>query len=117
MSGEKFNNVGQMLEKMQEFVEQTETSLQSSRDKVEHLREQYQSLKQKGSDLHQSLSSLKDQAEESLPETDLAAAVEEIATDAETKLDSRVLKPQPRNESLEVTSVKHESTNRSYLRK
>lgn len=116
MSGEKFNDVGQMLEKMQEFVEQTEASLQSSRDKVENLREQYQTLKEKGSDLQQSLSAAKDKAVEAPPEPNLSAPVVSLSTEAENKPENRVLKPQQEPQPLKQ-SVEHEPTNRSYLRK
>lgn len=117
VSGEKFNDVGQMLEKMQEFVEQTEASLQSSRDKVEHLREQYQTLKEKGNDLQQSLSEVQDKAVDSLPEPDLSAPVVSLSsTEADNKPENRVLKPQQEQQPLKQ-SVEHEPTNRSYLRK
>lgn len=117
MSGEKFNSVGQMLEKMQEFVEQTEATLQASRDKVENLREQYQTLKQKGNDLQQSLSDMKGKAAQSLPQPDLSAPVEPVSIEAEKKLENRVLKPQQDEQPLKQTSTTHESTNRTYLRK
>ena len=117
VSGEKFNDVGQMLEKMQEFVEQTEASLQSSRDKVENLREQYQTLTAKGADLQQSISDMKDKAVDAVPEPHLSAPVVSLSsTESDKKPENRVLKPQQEPQPLKQ-SVEHEPTNRSYLRK
>ncbi len=117
MSGEKFNDVGHMLEKMQAFVEQTEATLQSSRDKVENLREQYQSLTEKGSEVQQSLAEIKQQAEEVLSPTELEAPAVSLTSEARPKPQNRVLTPQQDDQPLKQTSTTHESTDRSYLRK